>query len=94
MAFQEGLTMRFLIVAGVAIVFVPCMAPARDSTDGHLTNETPAHSSLHDIIISHGDENRVLALFHLKEDGSSRRRITNDEYNCLIICSSCIRMWE
>ena len=84
MAFQEGLTMRFLIVAGVAIVFVPCMAPARDSTDGHLTNETPAHSSLHDIIISHGDENRVLALFHLKEDGSSRRRITNDEYNCLM----------
>ncbi|MGY8769057.1 MAG: hypothetical protein ACKVH8_11620 [Pirellulales bacterium] len=32
-----------------------------------------ATSALREIIVSHGDENNVLQLYYIKEDGSSRR---------------------
>ncbi len=37
-----------------------------------------------EIIVSHADENNILQLYHVKEDGSSRRQITNANHGCMM----------
>ncbi len=34
------------------------------------------------IIVSHADENGVLQLFHVREDGSDRRKLTDSRFGC------------
>jgi len=41
-----------------------------------------AEPRLREIIVSHADENYILQLYHIKEDGSSRRKITNSNHGC------------
>ena len=36
-----------------------------------------------EIIVSHTDENNILQLYYVKEDGLSRRQITNSMHGCL-----------
>lgn len=42
-----------------------------------------AATQLREIVVSHGDTNKVLQLYHVKEDGSSRRQITRSNHGCL-----------
>jgi len=42
-----------------------------------------AKPQLREIIVSHTDENNILQLYHIKEDGSSRRKITDSEHGCM-----------
>ena len=37
-----------------------------------------------EIIVSCPDENNILQLYHIKEDGSSRRKITNSNHECMM----------
>jgi Tol biopolymer transport system component len=39
---------------------------------------------LREIIVSHADENNILQLYHVKEDGSSRRQITHSKHGCMM----------
>jgi len=41
-------------------------------------------SELREIIISHADENKILQLYYIKEDGSSRRKITDSTHDCMM----------
>ncbi len=43
-----------------------------------------AESQLREIIVSHTDENNILQLYHIKEDGSWRRKITNSKHGCMM----------
>lgn len=38
---------------------------------------------LREIIVSHSDEDNILQLYQIKEDGSSRRKITNSKHGCM-----------
>jgi len=42
-----------------------------------------AKPQLREIIVSHTDVNNILQLYYIKEDGSSRRKITNSKHGCL-----------
>jgi len=39
--------------------------------------------AMREIIVSHTDENNILQLYHLREDGSAKRKITNSKHGCL-----------
>ncbi len=39
---------------------------------------------LREVIVSHTDENNILQLYHIKEDGSSRRQITHANNGCMM----------
>ncbi|MBC8372695.1 MAG: PD40 domain-containing protein [Phycisphaerae bacterium] len=43
-----------------------------------------AKPQLREIIVSHTDANKVLQLYRIKEDGSSRRKITNSRHGCVM----------
>ena len=43
-----------------------------------------AEPPLREIIVSHADENNILQLYHIKDDGSSRRKITNAKHGCMM----------
>lgn len=50
-----------------------------------ITNSVlAARTRLHEIIVSHTDANNVLQLYHMKEDGSSRRQITKSKHGCVM----------
>lgn len=42
----------------------------------------PAQPALRELIVSHFDENGVLQLFHMLEDGSARRQLTQSKRGC------------
>ena len=66
--------MRSLLILIVSILSAACNA------DGALA----ARTQLHEIIVSHTDSNNVLQLYHINEDGSSRRQITDSEHGCVM----------
>lgn len=43
-----------------------------------------AELQFHEIIVSHADANNILHLYHIKEGGSSRRKITNSNHGCMM----------
>ena len=43
-----------------------------------------AEPQLREVIVSHADENKTLQLYHVKEDGSVRRKITNAKHGCMM----------
>jgi len=43
-----------------------------------------ANTQLREVIVSHTDANNVLQLYRIKEDGSSRRQITDSKHGCLM----------
>ncbi len=43
-----------------------------------------AEPPLREVIVSHADGNGVLQLYRIKEDGSSRRQITNSDRGCMM----------
>ena len=49
-------------------------------SDGLFAGE----SQMREIIVSCPDENNILQLYHIKEDGSSRREITNSNHECMM----------
>lgn len=49
-----------------------------------VSDEPTSKPQLHEIIVSHADENNKLQLFHIKEDGSSRHKITDGNHDCVM----------
>ena len=47
------------------------------------TDLLATESQLREVIVSHTDENNILQLYYVKEDGSSKRQITNSTHGCL-----------
>lgn len=47
------------------------------------TDLLATESQLREVIVSHTDENNILQLYYVKEDGSSKRQITNSIHGCL-----------
>jgi Tol biopolymer transport system component len=47
------------------------------------TDLLATESQLREIIVSHTDKNNILQLYYVKEDGSSKRQITNSTHGCL-----------
>jgi len=43
-----------------------------------------AEPQLREIIVSHSDENNILQLYHVKEDGSSRHQLTHSQHGCMM----------
>ena len=43
-----------------------------------------AEPQLRELIVSHTDEENTLQLYYIKEDGSSRRKITNSKHGCMM----------
>lgn len=63
----------FLILI-LAVFTIACVS------DGLFAGE----SQMREIIVSCPDENNILQLYHIKEDGSSRRKITNSNHECMM----------
>lgn len=42
-----------------------------------------AEPPLRELIVSHSDENNILQLYRVLEDGSARRKLTNSKYGCM-----------
>ncbi len=53
-------------------------------TGNAKTAEPTSKTNLHEIIVSHADENNKLQLFRMKEDGSSRHKITDGKHDCMM----------
>lgn len=43
-----------------------------------------ARTQLREVIVSHTDSNNILQLYHVKEDGSSIRQITDSKHGCMM----------
>jgi len=65
-------------VKSLLIIFLLIFAFTCDSN--HLFAE---NLELREVIVSLPDENNTLQLYRMKEDGSSRRKITNSDHGCL-----------
>ena len=59
---------------GLCILIVSCVSDVSFAS----------RPALREIIVSHADENGVLQLYYVKEDGSSRRRITHSAHGCMM----------
>lgn len=66
--------MRLISIIILSILIVSCIS-------NDLFASKP---QLLDIIVSHADENNRLQLYHIKEDGSSRRKITHSNHGCMM----------
>ena len=51
------------------------------TTKGASATATPA---LRELIVSHADDNGVLQLFEMREDGTSRRQLTDSKHGCVM----------
>ena len=60
----------------------PNQAAAAESASG--TERPNVKPQLRDIIVSYAQENSKLQLYRVKEDGSSRRRITDGKHDCMM----------
>ena len=65
--------MKSLLMFMLSVFSIACVS------NGLLAAEPP----LREIIVSHTDENGILQLYHIKEDGSSRRKITGSKHGCM-----------
>lgn len=45
-------------------------------------DESTSKPQLREVIVSHGDENGILQLFHMQEDGSNKRQLTHSDQGC------------
>ncbi len=70
---------RVVLLAGLLLCHPSFRAAAQDATDG-----LDSQPDLHEIIVSHADENNKLQLYRIKDDGSSRRRITDATHDCMM----------
>ncbi len=66
--------MKALLILILSILSVVC------ASNGSFA----AAPQLHEVIVSHTDENNVLQLYYVKEDGSSRRKLTNSKHQCMM----------
>ena len=66
--------MKSFLILILAIFTIACVS------DGLFAGE----SQLREIIVSCPDENNILQLYHIKEDGSSRCKITNSNHECMM----------
>lgn len=66
--------MRSISIIILSILIVSCVS-------NDLFASKP---QLREIIVSHADENNRLQLYHIKEDGSSRRKITHSNHGCMM----------
>ena len=66
--------MRLISIIILTILIVSCVS-------NDLFASKP---QLREIIVSHADENNRLQLYHIKEDGSSRRKITHSNHGCMM----------
>ena len=56
-----------------------------DKTQLDQSHRETDETQLREIIVSHTDENDILQLYHIKEDGSSRRQITtHSKHGCMM----------
>ena len=70
--------LRVALLAGLLCCHSNSRAAAQDAIDG-----LDSKPDLHEIIVSHTDENNTLQLYFTKEDGSSKRQITDGKHNCI-----------
>ncbi|MHC4742732.1 MAG: TolB family protein [Planctomycetota bacterium] len=66
--------MRLISIIILSILIVSCVS-------NDLFASKP---QLREIIVSHADENNRLQLYYIKEDGSSRRKITHSNHGCMM----------
>lgn len=70
---------RVALLAGLLFCHSNSPTAAQDATD-HLASKP----DLREIIVSHADEKNKLQLYRIKEDGSSKRQITDAKHDCMM----------
>lgn len=62
---------------------------AEDSQATPVSVESISEPPLRDVIVSHADDNGILQLYRMKEDGSASRQLTKSNHHCVQpACSS------
>ncbi len=67
------------LLAGLLFCPSTFRAAAQDATD-----DLASKPSLHEIIVSHADDDNRLQLYRIKDDGSSTRQITDSRDDCMM----------
>ena len=67
-----GLAPEFLTVRFLLLEEIPLQAH----------DESTSKPQLREVIVSHGDENGILQLSHMQEDGSNKRQLTHSDHGC------------
>ena len=72
-----------LLVGNLVFFLLTWNADAGEGRQSLVPGGPHSASELREVIVSHGDENGILQLFRMKEDGSDRHPLTNQKSHCL-----------
>ena len=73
-----------LLMSSLAFLVLTESASSEEPQATLVLDEPTSKRQLREIIVSHADENHVLQLYHMKEDGSSRYKITDGNHGCVM----------
>jgi Tol biopolymer transport system component len=80
---MDGKRSAFLLMSSLAFLVLTGSANS-EKTEATLVSEEPTSKrQLREIIVSHTDENGILQLYRMKEDGSDRLQLTNGNHRCV-----------
>ena len=73
-----------LLMSSLTFLVLTGNASTEEPQASLVLDEPTSKPQLREIIVSHADENNKLQLFHIKEDGSSRHKITDGNHDCVM----------
>jgi TolB protein len=76
--------LALLQMSSLAFLVLTGSASTEEPQATLVSDEPTSKPQLRQIIVSHADENNKLQLYRIKEDGSSRRKITDGNHGCVM----------
>ena len=86
---MDAIRWALLLMSSLAFLVLTVSASSEEPQATLVLDEPTSKPQLREIIVSHTDQNGVLQLYRMKEDGSDSRQLTHSERGCRMpACSS------